>query len=532
MTVTVSQLCRLSVFSNGISIIAGRGGLNRPVNHVTVMEAPDFAEWVNGNEFILSTLYSFHNDIDLITDVVKQLAAKKIAALGIKINRFINEIPSPIISIADENNLPLFAVKREVKFREVISAISTEIINHQLSIIKDLNNRYEDLVSHILKGDNISTFIDLLGTDLRCSCLCISLSGEVLASHFNKENNPKNFIDHAMQAIGELKKDDTTYTRIKDFYLFPCLVQNKVMGYVVVAYQGKMDDRAFLLTRQMVSFLSIKLLEKHLLIETEQRMLASLVDEVLFRENTNEVKLRDRVKLLGLHPQEYHFVLILAFRNDTLDDILQISIRQWVSRLKNIFPESAVFLKGNEIIGIVSLPAKSPLLDKDVIKQNLLSLVQEGAAKPHGEVDLGYSFPVKEMCRLKECYEQARKAIGIGRAFMPQSNVFFYGDFLKEALILRGAGSHEYDLLIKQIIDPLKKYDQKYNTELYPTLEKCLCISSLEKVAQEMHIHISTLRYRLQRIHEITGVDYFTVQGKFLLNLAYIAETLSKYLSM
>ncbi|BAF58447.1 MAG: hypothetical protein HPY89_10320 [Pelotomaculum sp.] len=527
MTVTVSHLCKLPVFSGGLNIVAGRGGLNRQVNHVTVMEAPDFAEWVNGNEFILSTLYSFRNDIDLIVNVVRQLAEKKIAALAVKINRFINEIPPVIISLADEYDLPLFAVKREVKFREVISAISTEIINRQLRIIKDVNNRYEELLSHILKGDSIATFVNMLGSDLKCSCLCISLSGEVLASHLDKNNLPENFVDNALKAIGELKKNKTVHTRLNDFYLFPCLAQNKVMGYVVVAHPGEMDDRAFLLTRQMVSFLSIKLLEKHLMIETEQRMLASLVDEVLFRESSDEATLRDRVKLLGLKPQEYHFVLLLAFRHEISDDILQISIRQWVSRLRNLFPESAVFLKGNEIIGIVSLPGKSPLLDPNSIKRNLLNLMNEGIAKPQGEVDLGYSFAVKEICRLKECYEQARKAISIGRAFKPQNNVFFYGEFLKEALILRGIGSHEYNLLIKQLIDPLKKYDQKYNTELWPTLEKCLLVSSLEKVAQDLHIHISTLRYRLQRIYEITGVDYFTVQGKFLLNLAYIAEKLN-----
>ena len=37
-----------------IKILAGKSGLDRPVEHVTVMEVPDIKRWLKGND-ILST---------------------------------------------------------------------------------------------------------------------------------------------------------------------------------------------------------------------------------------------------------------------------------------------------------------------------------------------------------------------------------------------------------------------------------------------------------------------------------------------
>ncbi|MGW9527556.1 PucR family transcriptional regulator ligand-binding domain-containing protein [Paenibacillus terrae] len=38
-------------------VIGGKQGLNNPIRGVTIIEAPDIAEWISGGELLLSSLY-------------------------------------------------------------------------------------------------------------------------------------------------------------------------------------------------------------------------------------------------------------------------------------------------------------------------------------------------------------------------------------------------------------------------------------------------------------------------------------------
>ena len=54
-------------------------------------------------------------------------------------------------------------------------------------------------------------------------------------------------------------------------------------------------------------------------------------------------------------------------------------------------------------------------------------------------------------------------------------------------------------------IDPLIEYDQQHNAALVQTL-RCFLHSAgaWQRTATELHIHVNTLRYRLQRVEELT----------------------------
>jgi Purine catabolism regulatory protein-like family/PucR C-terminal helix-turn-helix domain len=77
-----------------------------------------------------------------------------------------------------------------------------------------------------------------------------------------------------------------------------------------------------------------------------------------------------------------------------------------------------------------------------------------------------------------------------------------------------------YDLLLAMVpaqarrafraalLGPLEAYDRDHGTELVRTLEVFLaCSGSWNKAADEMYVHVNSLRYRLRRISELTGRD-------------------------
>ena len=63
--------------------------------------------------------------------------------------------------------------------------------------------------------------------------------------------------------------------------------------------------------------------------------------------------------------------------------------------------------------------------------------------------------------------------------------------------------------LLHPAIGILKKYDEGSETQLLETLRtyvRCGCRQA--EAADKLHIHLNTLKYRLRRITELSGVDF------------------------
>jgi sugar diacid utilization regulator len=74
---------------------------------------------------------------------------------------------------------------------------------------------------------------------------------------------------------------------------------------------------------------------------------------------------------------------------------------------------------------------------------------------------------------------------------------------------------------VREWLGALLDYDEIRNTDLVLTLSHYLeCGGSYSESAAALHIHRSTLRYRLSRIREITGVDLSDVDSRFNLHAA------------
>ena len=68
----------------------------------------------------------------------------------------------------------------------------------------------------------------------------------------------------------------------------------------------------------------------------------------------------------------------------------------------------------------------------------------------------------------------------------------------------------------------LNRYDVQNKTELYHTLDVFLrCDGILKDAADALYIHRNSLRYRMERIQELTGVDLTDGSVRFLLQMSF-----------
>jgi sugar diacid utilization regulator len=72
----------------------------------------------------------------------------------------------------------------------------------------------------------------------------------------------------------------------------------------------------------------------------------------------------------------------------------------------------------------------------------------------------------------------------------------------------------------QETVAPLVAYDEQYETELVRTLESFLeADGSVAQTAQRLYTHRHTVRYRLERVKELTGLDVSSTDGRERLGL-------------
>lgn len=169
--------------------------------------------------------------------------------------------------------------------------------------------------------------------------------------------------------------------------------------------------------------------------------------------------------------------------------------------------------------------------EQTLAKEKLCSILKDCHSmlqKYEDEVfDIGCSTQVTDLTRISECYTMAKDAITFGRMEDAEAHVYYYGDYFELGLIAHGVGSEEEKMFFERVTSPIRLYDEQFGNELWHTLEVSLSNLKLEQAAECLHIHISTLRYRLQKIEALTGYNYFHSRDRLTLYLAYLLYRIS-----
>jgi sugar diacid utilization regulator len=81
-------------------------------------------------------------------------------------------------------------------------------------------------------------------------------------------------------------------------------------------------------------------------------------------------------------------------------------------------------------------------------------------------------------------------------------------------------GPEELQRFYGETLEPVVAYDEQYSTDLAATLEAFLeCDGNVAQTAQRLYTHRHTVRYRLERVRELTGFDVGSSDGRERLSL-------------
>ena len=209
---------------------------------------------------------------------------------------------------------------------------------------------------------------------------------------------------------------------------------------------------------------------------------------------------------------EINFLLPQSENAIILNDVDKDTICQFIHTLfenEHIPILSSSYTKN--IIALVNVNNTS-LDTLNTLFPQILNYIKENY--PNYIVNIGIGTRQKSLEKYKLSYEQASKCINLAIKQKQKNMIYYYEQLGLYQLFYDINNKTLLENFVHNILSSLIAYDKKYNTNLIQTLEVYLNKNcNLNQTAETLFIHRNTIKYRLQRIEEITNTsldDAFT----------------------
>jgi hypothetical protein len=250
--------------------------------------------------------------------------------------------------------------------------------------------------------------------------------------------------------------------------------------------------------------LSAELGHQRSLAEAEVRLTRDLVEDLL--AGTGSESLVARGEALGHDLRSSLQVMIVTWQGDATHD----SVVRSLHRAVDADGDCLVARRAESIVAVA--PARSSW---EHLYESVAGFLDSG------DVAIGVGGISEEAAQVPHSYDQAKRALAVRRHSRTPTGITTFADLGVYRILAGAENTPELDALIHEWLGLLLDYDEQHNTELVRTLAVYLeCGGNYDTTAETLIIHRSTLRYRLQRIREVSGRDLNEVDTRFNLQVA------------
>ena len=269
------------------------------------------------------------------------------------------------------------------------------------------------------------------------------------------------------------------------------------------------ERQVFALQRGAIA-LAMELAHQKVLAETELRLRRDLVEDLI--EGADEESVRTRANALGIDLLLPHQVAAFTGRPAGNGD----TVLRAVENAANGLGLRSVLGRHS---GIVVLIAQT---DGELAEEAWREIHTRVSRRLSPAVtSIGVGRVCTGVAEFPQSWREATRALRVRQNSTDPDGVTSYGKLGLYGLLARGDSQEEIETFVREWLGALLDYDAEHNTELVKTLARYLeCGGSYDDTAEALTIHRSTVRYRLQRIREIAGVDLGDVEQRLNLHVA------------
>lgn len=529
MEYTVERLLQNKELSQ-LKISYGSAGADRQVKGIRIIEIEDMERYLTGGEILVTSFYVYRFCSNReVEQHFEDLVQKNIS--GFIVKRVEEHDPGEVkFSILKKHcikyNIPLIEIPKELYYWGIIRTVMSLVFDKEIARLKYFKITHDNFNTLSLnsRDSQISSkdIISFLGTMIENPIALYYNNGECFAS--TEENAPKlNFSDqleyYKPEIVTKFKYMRQNIDE-KMQYIVKVDILNEVETYIAITEKNRqLTDLDYMAIENAIITLQYCFVSEFAQNEVRKKYQRDIMHNILYGV-LNDAEMKEAAGTTGLAEDKYYRVVDFhtipkniegKYTEEQLHEVGVIE-----GELVHLLPEEYIYRNMDQIVMIKKVDKDEDEFAFQRRMEEIYDIIQCSIVhrKKTTDFQIGIGKRVLGYLHLNESYKQARKAIEYidiarivtgnpAKSVVQYSNLGFYQIF--------GEIEDKNELLnyIPETLKKLFRYDKEHKGELVPTLQAYVNNNqSVKKTSQELFIHYRTVAYRIDKIVEITGINF------------------------
>lgn len=529
MAYTVRKLLESEQFPK-MKLLCGEKGLDLEVKGIRIIEIEDMERYLTGGEILITSfqVYLSCNDRE-VEQHFEDLVKSDISGFIVK-KRKEYDPTGRRLSLLEKHckkyEIPLVEISEDSYYWGIIRYVIMQVFDKITARLKYFKITHDNFNTFILRNNGSSnTASDII------KFLSIMIENPVVLYYGNlncmvstNSDNSKLILSDEIQPYKP--NIITKFQYMKQMkgscvqYVVKFAILSEVEIYITITEENRgLTELDYMAIENAIINLQYGFLSEFAQDEVKKKYQRDLIHNIL-NGLLSSKEMTEAAAQLGMKESHtYRVVDFHTIKNNvqskyTKEQLHEVGVIE--GELKHLLPDALIYRNMDQIVMIQQVDSNQTELEYQKEMEEVEDVIQRSILyrKKDTDFQIGIGKSVEGYQRLKESYHEASQAIKYieiirqvtgdkNKSVVQYSNLGFFQIFGKVDDMT------ELERCIPETLKKLYLYDDEHKGELITTLQMYLRNNqSIKKTASAMFVHYRTISYRLEKIKQISGINF------------------------
>ena len=529
MAYTVRKLLESEQFPK-MKLLCGEKGLDLEVKGIRIIEIEDMERYLTGGEILITSfqVYLSCNDRE-VEQHFEDLVKSDISGFIVK-KRKEYDPTGRRLSLLEKHckkyEIPLVEISEDLHYWGIIRYVIMQVFDKATARLKYFKITHDNFNAFILNNNglcntasNIIKFLSVMIENpvvlyygnLNCMVSTNSDNSKLISSDEIQPYKPN--IITKFQYMKQMKGSCVQY-------VVKFAILNEMEIYITITEENReLTELDYMAIENAIINLQYGFLSEFAQDEVKKTYQRDLIHNIL-NGLLSSKEMTEAAAQLGMKESDtyrvvdFHTIKKNVQRKYTKEQLQEVGVI--VGELMYLLPDALIYRNMDQIVMIQQVDSNQTELEYQKEMEEVEDVIQRSILyrKKDTDFQIGIGKSVEGYQRLKESYYEASQAIKYieiirqvtgdkNKSVVQYSNLGFFQIFGKVDDMT------ELERCIPETLKKLYLYDDEHKGELITTLQMYLKNNqSIKKTADEMFVHYRTISYRLEKIKQISGINF------------------------
>ena len=529
MAYTVRKLLESEQFPK-MKLLCGEKGLDLEVKGIRIIEIEDMERYLTGGEILITSFQVYLSCSDReVEQHFEDLVKSDISGFIVK-KRKEYDPTGRRLSLLEKHckkyEIPLVEISEDSYYWGIIRYVIMQVFDKDTARLKYFKITHDNFNTFILNNNgSCNTASDII------KFLSVMIENPVVLYHGNlncmvstKSDNSKLILSDEIQPYKP--NIITKFQYMKQMkgscvqYVVKFAILNEMEIYITITEENReLTELDYMAIENAIINLQYGFLSEFAQDEVKKKYQRDIIHNIL-NGLLSSKEMTEAAAQLGMKESDtyrvvdFHTIKKNVQRKYTKEQLHEVGVIE--GELMHLLPDALIYRNMDQIVMIQQVDSNQTELEYQKEMEEVEDVIQRSILyrKKDTDFQIGIGKSVEGYQRLKESYHEASRAIKYidiirlvtgdkNKSVVHYSNLGFFQIFGEIDDVT------ELERYIPETLKKLYLYDDEHKGELITTLQMYLRNKqSIRKTADAMFVHYRTISYRLEKIKQISGINF------------------------